>query len=336
MPALARPLRLALLLGAVLSSMRCPLTTCSYPSSAKLNAYYINLDRSRYRNSMIRRSMASYFNLTRIPAATPDMLHALCAETNRNATDGHATDALRAISNVSYIGELALSMSHLRAIKAAYDSGHEHSVILEDDASPIFLPYQPLSIKEIGIKADNERPGWLAVHLSRKMCRPTKGTHFEAEGKIPQGDHHRLVDWDENASIGGAYAMLWSRRGLASVLAEWHFPYAPRFRCSSREAPLITDSFLLEHTRPPHWHPQAIMLSLSERHTGVRANNATNTWFHRQSTLDDTLHVIRGFRPARLREEDDIAHFWSDFGKEYHPRDGMPNIPSVASPAAAS
>mgnify|MGYP003651326377 CR=1 FL=1 len=106
--------------------------------------YFINLDRSPERLKNIETEFENYSikNYKRI-----------------KAFDGKDIDDRRegTVDNCKYINEdkncsaaeLAITMSHLKAIKTAYDDGHENAMIMEDDVEFTLAPYWGKSITEI-------------------------------------------------------------------------------------------------------------------------------------------------------------------------------------------
>tara|TARA_B110000091_G_C13819680_1_gene479986 strand:- start:2821 stop:6057 length:3237 start_codon:yes stop_codon:yes gene_type:complete len=101
-----------------------------------LPIYWINLDSAIDRNVAMQKVLR-FYNHTRIRAITD--IEAETSEFNTTQVrfyHNRQNDRLWKFhkENIYTFKELATSMSHLKAIRAAYESGHEFALILEDDA----------------------------------------------------------------------------------------------------------------------------------------------------------------------------------------------------------
>jgi len=97
--------------------------------------------------------------------------------------------------------ELACTLSHLLAIKTAYNDNLEHVIILEDDASLKLVPYWPLNFQQY---IDRFPPNWQCVSLFNQACY--------IEDDLPQFIHIRdKLCW-------GAVAYIINRNGMKEVL----------------------------------------------------------------------------------------------------------------------
>jgi hypothetical protein len=102
--------------------------------------YYINLNRSIDRKENIEQDIAEYDikNIKRV-----------------EAFDGKKFDNTKRGENFvnnnlgSKASELAISMSHIKAIKTAFEDGHEKAIIMEDDIDFCLCPYWGKDFKDI-------------------------------------------------------------------------------------------------------------------------------------------------------------------------------------------
>ena len=94
--------------------------------------YYINLDRSPIRKERIEKHLAKYgVKSTRISAI--DGKNAQCGE--MDGVSYHCEFLLMKQA------EIACTLSHLKAIRRAYNDGHEYALILEDDVTFELVPF---------------------------------------------------------------------------------------------------------------------------------------------------------------------------------------------------
>ncbi len=106
--------------------------------------YYINLDRSKERRDKFEHSMQKYgvTNHQRVRAfdgkQIEDTEHGIVNGIEYYNRDKLCTKA-----------ELAITMSHLLAMKKASDDGHQVAMIMEDDCELTLAPYWPKKIGEI-------------------------------------------------------------------------------------------------------------------------------------------------------------------------------------------
>lgn len=98
--------------------------------------YYINLERSKDRKNNMEKIIKEYDikNIKRIDAFDGKKLN--------------KDDYMANFNNIKN-NELAISMSHLKAIKTAYDEGHNKAIIMEDDAEFCLVPYWGKKFKDI-------------------------------------------------------------------------------------------------------------------------------------------------------------------------------------------
>ena len=106
--------------------------------------YYINLDRSEDRRKNMENEIREYKlkNIKRIKAFDGKKFNSM----KKGKIDGY-----HYLNNdtKSRKAELAITMSHLKAIKTAYEDGHEYALIMEDDTEMTLVPYWDKNIDEI-------------------------------------------------------------------------------------------------------------------------------------------------------------------------------------------
>eukprot|EP00918_Siedleckia_nematoides_P078141 GHVU01170975.1.p1 GENE.GHVU01170975.1~~GHVU01170975.1.p1 ORF type:complete len:313 (+),score=16.31 GHVU01170975.1:3-941(+) len=251
--------------------------------------------------------------LHRVPAVTPNDLPKLCVSKEEGmpmlARSESRKGGLKAEAKVKTIKELALSLSHLRALSTAHTAGHEFALVLEDDASSLLLPYQPRSLRQLVSAADIEHPGWRLLHLSLSpalhLYTPEKMVDEYSDNGNPA-----LVDLRRRGfgnDFWGTNGLLYSRRGMEVVLSKYFFPFAPRFRCWADNAgeAMIADHFLLELLDPIWPIPPVLMTSLSELSTGIRSRKrAAHDHYrkHQELHVREAMYAIFFYRPSRLSE----------------------------------
>lgn len=154
--------------------------------------YFINLEASdRRRCSMIGAYMKYGLKYTRIDAVNGKKYPLPCTLTQPTKLGR---------------GELACTLSHIRAIKKAYDDGVEMAIIQEDDTSLELLPYWTMTMSQLIGEAP---PDWQLIHLSSFYKFPQnewKGTPI-----------FQPWDFELNAST-----YLINRSGMARVLQSFN------------------------------------------------------------------------------------------------------------------
>ncbi len=118
--------------------------------------YYINLDKSKHRRSFMEAQFKNYNikNYTRIPGIYGKLL---------NLKHGMLRDNFL-YYNEKYMthGELGCTLTHLIAIKKAYDNNDNEAIFMEDDASLSLMSHWKYSINELINKAPNN---WEILNL---------------------------------------------------------------------------------------------------------------------------------------------------------------------------
>lgn len=117
--------------------------------------YYINLDRSSDR----RRFMNDQFHNLDLNS---DKVHRLRAVNGKNLPSYSFINKYT-WSNYMTNSRIATTLSHLKAIKAAYDNGDNHAIICEDDVSWVFVPLWECTLME---KIEALPADWLIYRLS--------------------------------------------------------------------------------------------------------------------------------------------------------------------------
>jgi len=176
------------------------------PSNPKISVpiYYINLPGSSERQKFMENQFNKFkiTNFKRINAVDGSQITFPMKyfKTNHN----YSINGVKFWNNYSEKinnKELACSLSHLLAIKTAYDDNLEHVIILEDDASLKLVPYWPLNFQQY---IDRFPPNWQCVSLFNQACY--------IEDDLPQFIHIRdKLCW-------GAVAYIINRNGMKEVL----------------------------------------------------------------------------------------------------------------------
>jgi GR25 family glycosyltransferase involved in LPS biosynthesis len=150
--------------------------------------YYINLDRAADRRAYLEEMFDKYQikNVTRI-----------------QGVDGKNVDVeYKVIGYTKYSpGELGCSLSHIRAIKTAYENGDEIAVIIEDDCGFGLLSQNKLSLQQIINLAP---PDWEYLNL----CPLNPMIHLYNETFVP----------DVNFTGYGTSVYVINRKGMEKIL----------------------------------------------------------------------------------------------------------------------
>lgn len=114
-----------------------------------LPIYYINLDRSTKRDIFMKKQF-NMFNIEDI--------------TRISAIDGNRLNEFLFVND--YIdmseSEIGCTLSHIKAIKTAYEDNKEYAIIMEDDAVLYLIPYWVITLKQIISLAPS---GWEIIKL---------------------------------------------------------------------------------------------------------------------------------------------------------------------------
>jgi GR25 family glycosyltransferase involved in LPS biosynthesis len=143
--------------------------------------YYINLNRSVDR----RLRLEDEFKLAGIPNVQVTRVPAINGAGLQSLKHGplEAGDQLKFQNDFSSLlpGEVACTLSHLVAIRQAYQDGHELALICEDDVSFHLMPLWSCSLTELASKLDQHTGsnGWSTLNLmSLKRVQPPFGNTF--------------------------------------------------------------------------------------------------------------------------------------------------------------
>eukprot|EP00918_Siedleckia_nematoides_P038488 GHVU01083661.1.p1 GENE.GHVU01083661.1~~GHVU01083661.1.p1 ORF type:complete len:177 (+),score=6.70 GHVU01083661.1:2-532(+) len=150
-------------------------------------------------------------------------------------------------------------------------------------------------------------------------------------GFIPEAPDNRDAD---NVYWWCTQALIYSRRGMESILAEYSFRYADKFKCTKGDdGKMIADIVLLNHSKPMWYFPQMVLQELGERKTGVRVDGGVDdAKAHARGKLYDTMHTLFSYRPGRLADAVDrgLRRYFTGFGAVvYMKPDGSPWGPPV-------
>lgn len=103
---------------------------------------------------------------------------------------------------------LGPTLSHLTAIRRAYDGGDNMAMIMEDSVTPYLVPFWLMGIKDL-VAFMSSQP-WHILQLSRARCRELPVGH-------PWRDHIKLRGPDSE----GAAAYVISRAGMEQVVEKY-------------------------------------------------------------------------------------------------------------------
>ena len=158
--------------------------------------YYINLDRSKDRNIVMKEEIAKYNvkNIERFPAVDGKLLKSV----NKGEINGY-TYQVNVKENYER-NELGCTLSHLLLISKIYDLNLDHALILEDDMHFSFSPYWE---KSIGVLISEIPKDWDLLYLGHS-------------GKINFSKSLKINKIDYN--IPGAFSYLISRKGCKKII----------------------------------------------------------------------------------------------------------------------
>jgi len=227
-------------------------------------AFYINLDRSIKRNTLLVSSLGSHLNLTRIRATDGSKLEELQSYVD---TSNRTWDDYMNLTRVEDL-ELSLTISHFRAIQQAYVIGYKQVIVLEDDVSPDLLPFWDMSLNDLVAYAYKHEPSWLIIRLQHSAL---KGSYILAKWKRNQT--MRLMP---NCSRPfGSAAYLINRTGMKAVLDV--FFINGKFDClrKTTERRCISDGLLFSQfeNRTFCVTPPMFTVVPTSKSTGLRCKN---------------------------------------------------------------
>lgn len=166
--------------------------------------YWINLDSAVSRRNSMRNSL-KLANSKRIVAVTDKEVEKEYGKSHKKISFFHHTQEhnvwMSHINNIYTYKELATCLSHIKAIKRAYDEGNTFALILEDDV--IISPQFNLDIVT-HVAPDNWETIQLYVHHTKMVFR-----------------NNRIIDPIVNWKVGywGAAAYIINKKGMEKILS---------------------------------------------------------------------------------------------------------------------
>lgn len=141
------------------------------PISINFPVYYINLDRSPERRIHMEKQ-AKKFNirLNRISGVDDAKLKSLIEGTYEDFK--YAVYGYEKYSK----GELGCTLSHLKAIRTAYDKGDAIAIIMEDDVSFNLIPHWNKNLEQI---MDDAPKNWNIISLLNSCNTKASGTYVD-------------------------------------------------------------------------------------------------------------------------------------------------------------
>jgi len=178
--------------------------TKSHTNRINCPIYYINLARSSTRKDFMEKQFKKFHitNFKRIIGIDGAQIKKPIKEFEHDHTD--SAEGIKFWNNYTNFkhNELACTLSHLHAIRTAYNDGLQRVIILEDDASIALMPYWDKSIDDF---IDNDFPkDWTCVSLFNMACYIDK----KAPAYIPI----------KNTICNGSVAYIINRAGMADIL----------------------------------------------------------------------------------------------------------------------
>lgn len=160
--------------------------------------YYINLDKSFDRNYLMTKQFEKHgiTNFQRIPAVYGKKFH--------NKKKGRLNNGYNFVNEFTTLNlsEIGCTLSHMLAIKQAYENGDKMALIMEDDVSLGLMPFWENDLKYYLDKDD-----WDIIQLSNSSC-----------------DHDTLNDFtDFSYDCYGTFVYVIKRSGMENILNEF-FP----------------------------------------------------------------------------------------------------------------
>lgn len=189
----------------------------------KYPVFYINLSRSPTRNvEFVDQMHELHLNhlITRVEGVDGKKL--------TNVRQGTLEDTNERFVNSYNLtpSELGCTLSHLRAIKRAYNLGHEIAVIVEDDACFRLMPYWRHSIPEMCkmlSQLTQDKKNWhvMTLYNRRHYIQPTLSkmisTNLKIEKEKENGDKRYFFPCPNDC---GTVGYVINRLGMRKLLAE--------------------------------------------------------------------------------------------------------------------
>ncbi|MFL2626671.1 MAG: glycosyltransferase family 25 protein [Flavobacteriaceae bacterium] len=199
------------------------------PKKSNIPVLYINLKRSKKRNEVISNDLKSKFNF----------IYRIDAVDARDFIDGE-NFYKKNIKSISYdfndfFGSqktgLAVTLSHLIAIKKISDMNFDYSLVLEDDANLEYFFHWGINLKEIVEKAPKNFD-IIKLH-SRKNLQNLKLLN---NNKLFRKIHQPVVE--EVSSM----ALLWSKKGIKKTMS---YMKNDEFKFTRRDSNKLVCDYLL-------------------------------------------------------------------------------------------
>lgn len=166
-------------------------------------AYYINMKRSKDRREHMdaQKKKLGVYVFSRMPAVDGKLL----VSKTKNLVE--TNDLVRFTNkgfSIKSMGELAVTLSHLKAIKLAYESGKDYTLICEDDISLSYVPFWRKPLRQL--LKDMPQNGQLLRLFYHEY--PESDGDFSCMAKYPEDSPLR---W-------GAVAYVITREGAKRIL----------------------------------------------------------------------------------------------------------------------
>jgi GR25 family glycosyltransferase involved in LPS biosynthesis len=169
-------------------------------------AYVINLKRATRRMARIQQAY-THGRLHRVEAFDGARLAKSTGAYARQVQSGPLRQALRLVSPA----EACCTLSHIKAVVAAYDNGEQEALILEDDILPTYAPLADFSLTAIA----RYRPA-NAECISLFCVNPAITRRLVSE-RLPH-----YVPWSPDVWSSGAYYV--TRRGMERIRQRYVLP----------------------------------------------------------------------------------------------------------------
>jgi len=171
--------------------------------------------------------------------------------------------------------ELACTLSHLQAIRTAWNDGLKLVLIMEDDASFGLMPYWPKTFSQY---IDEFPPDWGCVTLFNMACYIDK--------KLP--DYVNMKDTACNSSV----AYILNRKGMASALET-----------------MTNDLLVMDSNHPKNYNKVSKLTSLADVFIFNRIENCYQRKiplffpYNDSENLDSTIHTSHTSRHNQFANE---------------------------------
>lgn len=259
-----------------------PLQTSNLPpTKIGVPIYFINLDRSTDRLANMQqefKTLPDHPDIHRVTAIDGLNLSSLSSLQQQNSQG-----SLKYINTDLTIStsQLACTLSHLKAIKAAYDQNSSDTVmIVEDDAMFGLQAYWPKSIPEIITDLTIFDPLWHMLLLF--------STKINYKSSEPQKQTPVFLPTEE---YSGTVAYLLNRRGMKTILDQVYDPVDNTFHLDGN---VIADSFLYKTSGHAYSYYKPLIYTADIQST-IMANENSRNFANRWSSkilkeyIDDIL-----------------------------------------------